>query len=71
MIASSGPAAARSRIAEERVIKIKRLRTRPAAAQMGYQRLLRGLVQALLHHVDDNDRCAFRFQSDEQRNQGL
>ena len=42
-----------------------------APAKSGDQGLLRGLVQSLLQHVDDQDRRAFRFQPDQQRDQGI
>jgi len=47
----------------------KRPRGGPAAAQVGDQGFLGGLVQPLFHHVDNHDGRAFGFQSDEQGNQ--
>ena len=71
MIASSAPTAARSRIALERVSRKSGRALGPTAAQMGDQGLLGGLVQPLLHHVDDQDGRAFGFQSGEQGDQRL
>ena len=49
----------------------KRPRTGATPAKPGDQGLLGSLVQPLLKHVDDQDRCAFRFQPDQQRDQGI
>ena len=45
----------------------QRPRAGPAAAQVGDQRLLGGLVQTLFLHVDNHNGRAIGFQSNEQR----
>jgi hypothetical protein len=63
MMASWAPTAARSRIAQERVSrKSGRPLGRAAAAQVGDQGLLGGLVQPLFHHVNDEGGRTFGFQ---------
>ena len=42
-----------------------------ALAEVRYQRFLRGLIQPLLHHIDNHDGCPFSFQADEESNQGF
>ena len=66
MIASSGPMAARSRIAEERVSMKSGPSIARAAAQVDGQRLLGILIQPLLNHIDDQHVGALGCQSDEQ-----
>ncbi len=69
MIVSSEPTAARSRIAEDRVIRNSGRPPAAALAQVGDQRSLGGLIQLLFDHVDDQDRRTFGFETDEQRDQ--
>ena len=71
MIASSAPTAAKSRIAQERVIRKSGRAPGPRRRRWAMSGLLGGLVQSLFHHVDNHDGRAFGFQSDKKGNEGL
>jgi hypothetical protein len=65
MIASSVPIAAQVQYRAGACEQKKRLITGPTAAQMGNHSLLRGLIQPLFDHVDDQDGRTLGFQSGE------